>query len=212
MNVIEEILFLFLFVFAFSSDLPGRTDPSKSGTPTPPHASTQPVHRDLLLHGTAWATAVYLLDAWVLGFGIFGAFLGSVAALVALARALSAFGQRQRSHAFAHLGMIGIWVFTAALTLGTTRWQASHAKAHAETVIAACNAYKAANGSYPDTLQALVPTYLPAIPRAKYTLVAGTFAYFRRPAPAQTMLMFTIIPPFMRTSYTFETDSWFTVD
>jgi len=165
----------------------------------------------LLLHGTAWATAAYTLDAWVLGFGVFGALIGSVAALIALARGLSAFGQRQRSHAFAHLGMIGIWVFTAALTLGTTRWQASHAKAHAETVIAACKAYQAANGAYPDTLQALVPTYLPSIPRAKYTLVAGKFAYYRG-RPGQTMLMFTVIPPFMRTSYTFETDSWFTVD
>lgn len=51
------------------------------------------------------------------------------------------------------------------------------AEGNASRVIAACEQYRKDTGKYPETLNELVPGYLPSIPRAKYCLDGG-FGYF----------------------------------
>jgi hypothetical protein len=164
----------------------------------------------ILVRGTIGAAVIYAIDAWVVGQGALATLVGIGACLVALVRAGLALQTRRRRQALAYLGMIGVWVFTVALTVVSVRYQWSRAQARAETVVAACQAYKAAHGDYPPDLEALVPSYLPSVPRAKYTLLLGGFHYSHH--PGRTMLMYTALPPFMHTSYDFEADRWVTLD
>jgi hypothetical protein len=182
------------------------------GAPTPatPVDDAGPLRP--LLNGTIFAAIVYILDAWVIGQGGLAIFVGMIAAVVAVVRALNAGVRKDRPRAFAHLGVVVVWGTTIALTFVSVRFQANHAKSRAETVVDACKAYKAANGDYPAQLADLVPAYLPAVPRAKYTLTSAEFKYFHHPGRGETMLLFTEIPPFMHTSYNFEADRWSTLD
>jgi len=157
------------------------------------------------------STLVYLFDAWVLGQGAIAFLVAAIAVLVAVAKGLAALAGKRGRAAAVQLGVGLLWVTTVALTFVTVRFHASHAQARAETVVSACKAYKAANGAYPNALQDLVPRYLPAVPRAKYTLTFGEFLYHRTPHD-ETMLMYTQIPPFLRTFYDFEKDRWSTLD
>ena len=156
-------------------------------------------------------TLVYLFDGWVLGQGALSLLVGAIAMLVAIAKGLAALlGKRSRAAAV-QLAVALLWVSTMALTIVTVRFQASHAQARAETLVSACKAYKATNGVYPERLQDLVPRYLPSVPRAKYTLGFGEFLYHRS-AHDEAMLMYTSIPPFLRTFYDFEKERWSTLD
>jgi len=45
----------------------------------------------------------------------------------------------------------------------------------AERVAAACEAYKAKNGAYPETISKLTPEYLKSVPWAKFTIMWGHY-------------------------------------
>lgn len=96
------------------------------------------------------------------------------------------------------------------------------AKAQADRVIEACEAYRRENGSYPPSLEALVPRHLPSVPRARYTVAFGEFSYRPRTAPegappapgarAHTSLSFTTVAPFGQSFYVFEEKRWGDLD
>ena len=60
-----------------------------------------------------------------------------------------------------------------------------------------------------------MPTYLPAVPRAKYTLGWGNFTYTSLgsdPDEPHHVLMYVALPPFGRRLYHLEQGRWSTLD
>ena len=70
---------------------------------------------------------------------------------------------------------IGIYLLAVATVVGLNRLNNFIAARRADDVIAAVKAFHAQNGRYPESLDALVPEFLTAVPRAKYTLTYGQF-------------------------------------
>ena len=84
----------------------------------------------------------------------------------------------------------------------------SIAKQRSEIVIAAVNQYHLDQGRYPDTLQNLVPAYIPEIPEPR--IAPGVFYYGG--APDNPFLMFVEYPPFGRLSWNFVNKEWVSID
>lgn len=108
-------------------------------------------------------------------------------------------------------GLALLRIAIPALTLGLA-WandavQIRVAEANAPRVVAACEEYHAANGSFPKTLDELVPQYMPSVPRAKYGLGPWSqFVYFYN--QGKPMLVWYVVPPYYRRIYDFETRRW----
>ncbi|WP_422927265.1 hypothetical protein [Singulisphaera sp. PoT] len=103
---------------------------------------------------------------------------------------------------------IGLPVMTFGLLWGNSILQNKIAEANARRVIAACEAYHAANGEFPKKLDELVPRYLSSVPSAKYCLL-GRFIYVNSGAP---MLLWYVVPLHLRKIYNFETRKWSYLD
>jgi hypothetical protein len=102
---------------------------------------------------------------------------------------------------------LGIPVLTLGLALANNAVQLSIARANAARVAAACEAFHAANGRFPETLDELVPRYLPYVPRAKYCVgMFGMFLYWNH--GEDPMLLWYNVPPYGRRVYDFETHRW----
>jgi hypothetical protein len=97
---------------------------------------------------------------------------------------------------------------------GTARFHVATAETHAAAVIEACRAFETRHGMLPDRLEDLVPEFLPAVPRAKYTLAWGNFTYSSSSSSAakQHTLMYVTLPPFGRRVYHFEQRQWTRLD
>lgn len=72
---------------------------------------------------------------------------------------------------------IAMPVVVLLMALVTTFIQWEIADANGEKIVGAVEAFNSANGRYPKSLNDLVPTYLAAVPRAKYC-VDGDFYYY----------------------------------
>ena len=68
-------------------------------------------------------------------------------------------------------------VLVLGISLANTHIQWKIADANGERIVTACQSYYADNSRYPKTLDELVPRYLPAIPRATYSII-GDFHYY----------------------------------
>lgn len=93
-----------------------------------------------------------------------------------------------------------------ALVMANDAFQRKIAKANAPRIIAACEQFHGANGNYPETLDELVPQYLPSVPPAKYSLGFGEFVYWNFDDSA--MLTWYVVPPYGRAIYNFEECRW----
>lgn len=177
------------------------------------HEKQSGLYRPLIATAVIGAI-LYTFDALVLGQGgiiVLGALLGILVALVRMGGALAKKGGAKE--AGVHAIALVMWIGLAIGTFVSIRVQARISRSRAETVIAACEAYRTDNGVYPDELSRLVPRYLARVPRARLALTADTFDYYVFPASAgerdsHTTLMWTTIPPFGHGSYTFETKHW----
>lgn len=76
------------------------------------------------------------------------------------------------------------------------------ARGRAETIIAACRSYKDKTGAYPETLQALVPDYLKAVPRARYSVLWSAFHY------GEGRLAWMVVPMTVMPSYDLNAGTW----
>lgn len=83
---------------------------------------------------------------------------------------------------------------------------------NAEHLIAACRAFQAKNGQLPDSLEQLVPGFLPALPPARYELPVFGWDYSVSAEGKLHMLSWTFRAPFGRHVYVFEEDRWHVVD
>jgi hypothetical protein len=101
---------------------------------------------------------------------------------------------------------IGLPASLFGLVLVNNKFQLQVADARAQRVIAACVAYHAANGKFPEKLNELVPQYMPYVPSARYCPGPWSqFHYFNR---GTTTLFWYVFPPYDRKIYTFDTKSW----
>jgi hypothetical protein len=156
-------------------------------------------------------TALFVLDLGYSGQGLFsiavaagGLIVLTVGALWSLTRGMRPLALSRGLRASAYL-LLGVAAFAA------TRFHLATAEHHSADVIAACRAYQVRHGALPSTLQQLVPEFLPAVPRAKYTLAYGTFTYSASSEKEHT-LMYVALPPFGRRFYHFEQGVWTQLD
>lgn len=118
--------------------------------------------------------------------------------LLAAGRVLKGDKARARGAAFKALIFAALFVAGTALDVANKKIASSRA----ETIIAACRAYKGKTGAYPASLQALVPEYLPSVPRAKYTVLWGTFSY------GEGRLAWMVVPMTLMPSYDLNAGKW----
>ena len=154
---------------------------------------------------------LFLLDVGYSGQGLFSLFVTVVGLAVMTAGALWSVARGAaplaRSRALRGVAYLVLGVATFA----TMRFHAFTAETHSARVIEACRAFEVRYGALPDRLDQLVPEFLPAVPRAKYTVAWGTFTYFSSGEKSHT-LMYVALPPFGRRVYHFEADRWTQVD
>lgn len=84
----------------------------------------------------------------------------------------------------------------------------ARARSNAEALIAACRAFQAKHGQLPETLEALVPEFLPALPPARYDGPHFGFQYEVVAGSGHHVLGWTDTIPFGRPFYVFEEDRW----
>lgn len=96
------------------------------------------------------------------------------------------------------------------LTLRPGRKEGERARRNAEVLITACRAFAAKHGRLPESLEQLVPGFLPELPPAKFSGPTFGFTYDvsgAEDAPRH-VLGWTDRVPFGRPFYVFEEDRW----
>ncbi|WP_165227074.1 hypothetical protein [Aquisphaera insulae] len=103
---------------------------------------------------------------------------------------------------------IGLPALTLGLVWINTDVQLKIAEANARRIVAACEAYHAAHGRFPEKLDELVPNYMNSVPVAKYCLGPGSrFQYYSK----QPLLWWEVFG-FLRRIYDFNTRRWSYLD
>jgi hypothetical protein len=164
-----------------------------------------------MLRTSAALVGLFVFDLGYSGQGIFalGAAVLGLASLTvgALWSGLRGAPALARSRAL----RAGLYLFLGAATLATVRLHLATAESRATLVIDACRAFEQAHGALPNRLEELVPEFLSAVPRAKYTLAWGEFTYSASETRRHT-LMYVTLPPFGRRIYHFEEARWSQLD
>lgn len=128
----------------------------------------------------------------------------SAAAILGLAAvALLIRGQKGRA---GELGLrAAVLALSCAFIYGLTWLNTGTAVRRAGDIAAACEAYKAKTGAYPENLRALVPEYIKDIPAAKHTIM---WAQYRL---VDNRLMYVLEPGMLASAYDLDTKEWDTV-
>lgn len=139
-----------------------------------------------ILHGTY---AIPMMAAFS------AALLLGLAAVVMLIR-----GQKARA---GELGIrTAVLALSCAVIYGLSAINAGTAVRRAGDIAAACEAYKAKTGAYPENLRALVPEYIKDIPAAKFTIM---WAQYRL---VGNRLMYVREPGMLASAYDLDTKEW----
>jgi hypothetical protein len=159
----------------------------------------------LSLVGGYFAVFVFLGDvvldgSWILSFGF-------CALSVLVSVVLVAIGVRRPS---AFIRRIALPLTLLVVAVANSWLQSAVAHRNAARVIQACNTYRARHGDYPDLLADLVPSFIPAVPAAKYCLHDNGFFYSRLGDGAA--LSWCSRPPFGREVYRFNEGRWYFYD
>lgn len=152
----------------------------------------------------AAGAGLFVLDGFVMGQGL----LSAVAMLAVLGWLLP------KTWLYACIGrdtsglrVLCVALFVAACAaLVAINANNALARDRADGIVAAVEAYRAVNGRYPPSLEALVPAYLEAVPRAKYALGHARFDYALSGRGAT--LAWAEVPPLGRTVYDFAARRW----
>ncbi len=84
------------------------------------------------------------------------------------------------------------------------------ARNRANTLIQVIENFHQTTGQYPRTLTELVPSYIPKIPKAKYTLMFNDFRYNNY--KSNISIFYVSLPPFGRPTYVFNLKEWVYID
>lgn len=161
---------------------------------------------------TRWIrpVALALLLIVVDELGAFAVLVGAILILVYLPRSLLA--KKYVACRKERLLRFAIYLTAVVVVLGLIQFSRRVAEERAATIIAAVEAYRAANGAYPERLEQLAPRFIAALPsRARLTFSDSGFRYFAASETSHT-LMYVAIPPFGRRTYNFESKSWGFID
>jgi hypothetical protein len=105
---------------------------------------------------------------------------------------------------------IAIPALTLGMALANDSLQYRVGKTNAPRIIKACEEFHAAKGTFPKTLDELVPRYLTSVPRAKYCLMYGEFDYYH--LDNHPILVWCVVPPYGRKIYSFQDRRWGYID
>jgi len=165
--------------------------------------STDRISRILII-----ASVLFFLDTFVLNQGAIALFTAFILIIWMVPKLLYLL-IRRRDVRF-HLLKMLIFLLMAAGIFGLNYAQNQLAYSRAEKIIGAVEQYQRENGSYPGTLEELVPEYIKLVPRTKYTLIYNKFSYScHADSPS---LVFATFPPFGRQIYKFKTKEWGMLD
>ena len=154
------------------------------------------------------AAGLYFLDAIWLGQG--GIALLALASLVIffIPATLLAWHRKNLFVRKLRAARTLLYLLMAAAILITVRIDMSGAREKGDTLVAALQAYQAKTGQYPDKLGQLVPDYLPAIPKARFSLSMNEYRYFVSNDKDSHTLSYIAMPPFGFTYYNLEKGQW----
>jgi hypothetical protein len=161
---------------------------------------------------TAVALGVlFLLDLGFSGQGLLSLFVAACGVVLSTVGALWSAARGAAPLARSRALRATMYLVLGLATFGALRFHAATAETQAARVIDACRAFEARHGTLPDRLEELVPEFLPAVPRAKYTLQWGEFTYLTS-GEKHHSLMYVAVPPFGRRFYHFEEAKWTELD
>jgi hypothetical protein len=153
---------------------------------------------------------LFLFDLGFAGQGIFSLLVAVVGLTILMVGCMWSLIRGQRALAGSRAARAALYLLVGAAAFGTVRFHAHTARVNAARVIEACRSYERTHGKLPERLQDLVPAFLPAVPRAKYTLMFGEFTYLSS-ATGHT-LVYVALAPSGRRLYHFEEDRWSQLD
>ncbi len=161
---------------------------------------------------TAVALGVlFLLDLGYAGQGLISILVAGCGAVLLTIGAIWSAVKREAPRASSRALRASLYLVLGVAAYGTATFHRVTAERRADRVIDACRAFQARRGALPSRLDDLVPEFLPAVPRAKFTLAYGNFTYSAFDAGRHT-LMYTTLPPFGRRVYHFEGARWSQLD
>jgi hypothetical protein len=158
----------------------------------------------------AIAAAVYVVDALVLDHGVWALLTTMIVFVIRFPLAIVKLMRTGWSAARIHVITGAIYLLMAVAVLGTKYTNEVIARHRADMVISAVRHYEHRHNRLPTQLEELVPDFLPSVPRAKYTLLFGSFWYLA--SPNHHTLMWMTFPPFGRMLYRFEDGKWGQLD
>ncbi len=150
------------------------------------------------------ALLLFAADALVLEQGLLAAFLLMTVCGWLLPKALLLNKVHRDAGPTVRLALL--FSVTAVAIMATIHINNHVARLRAERLIAAIDLYHASQGRYPLALEALVPRYIAAIPRAKYTLAFNQFLYHQHLSAAR--LGYVEVPPVLRPCFDFGQRRW----
>jgi hypothetical protein len=154
----------------------------------------------VVIAALAWA----MVDALFLGQGAISFILCLVGVLYFPLRAIQA--RKDEARFKLRLSKAGVCSVAGFAVLGIIVYGNVIARERAEKLVVAVEQFYAKQGRYPERLEELVPAFIPAVPRAKYVIIADRFQY--SVASSRHALMYVVVPPFGRRIYTFEDRKW----
>lgn len=155
------------------------------------------------------ALLLFAVDGLVLGQGGITAF--ALMGVVLFSLPLTLLAWKNRPLLAFRAKKTGVYLLAIAAVFGWVFGNRALADQRGRALVAAVEAYAAKHQRFPDTLQQLVPEFIPSIPLAKYALILNYFEYRKMPGNTH-WLTWTVIPPFGRQNYVFEERRWSYLD
>ena len=152
------------------------------------------------------AVGLYFIDAIWLGQGGIAMLTAGLVVVYFIPATLLAWYRKNPFVRKLRAAKAGLYLAMAVAVFITIRIDLNQARANGETIIAALKSYHAQNGKYPDKLEQLVPAFLPAIPKARFSLTMNTFHYYV--AKDSHNLSYIVMPPFGFSYYNLEKGQW----
>jgi hypothetical protein len=149
------------------------------------------------------ALLLVVVDAFLMNQGVISLLVAATLLLVSVPRTLLRRFAAVRSRRLAN---VAVYLGAVVLVFVLNGINNSIAAGRGEGLVSAVNAFHAKYQQYPESLDALVPEFIAAVPRAKYTLQFSEFMYFRTEQGAS--LSYVRLPPFGRPTYDFNSRRW----
>jgi hypothetical protein len=153
------------------------------------------------------ALVLFVLDGFLFAQGAITALAALVMVILGLVHIAVGAGRNGR-RVLHGLRVIAVSLALCGAVFGTIYINNLIARKRANQIIEALNAYKGKYGHYPERLADLVPEYIPSVPLAKYTLGFNQFYYGYLADEERGELWYVALPPFGRSVYSLETQTW----